>query len=607
MSEDQRRTFLAFGLIAIILIIWQVFVMGPADRERREQLAAQQASELAQQALDPDLPLDAQSAVTAPLDRDEALGNVTRIEIDAPAVSGTLSLTGARFDDLQLRRHFTEAGGDEPVSLLNPIGGEDVFYARDGWQGAGLNDLPGGSTQWSLVSGDRLTPDTPIVLSYDSESGLSFRRTISIDDNYLFTVADQVTNNGAGEQVISRYGLVRHEGVSDDPQARNIAVFEGAQIVADGQLTQRRFPKLEDGEEAEEAGTGGWVSITRRYWLTAVIPDQSRPFTGRFRMIERGNPEETSDNAFEASYVEGAVEIAPGQTLTSTAYVFAGAKELDVLSSYRDSAGIAELDRSINWGWLWFLTKPFVLLLNMLAGMTGHFGLAILILTLMIKIVMFPLANRAYASMAKMKTVQPKIQELRERYANDQQKLQQAQLDLFKKEKINPAAGCVPILPQIPVFFALFQTLFISLEMRHQPFWGWINDLAAPDPTTMWNLFGILPFDAAAVPLIGGMIGGTGMLAVGLWPLIMGITMWAQQALNPPPPDPMQARIFAFLPVIFTIVLANFPAGLVIYYTWNNALTVAQQYYIMRRHGNETQLDKLIARLSKRKENEPED
>jgi YidC/Oxa1 family membrane protein insertase len=323
--------------------------------------------------------------------------------------------------------------------------------------------------------------------------------------------------------------------------------------------------------------------------MAAAIPDQDRAFTARFRTIDRAGID-----AFEASYVEQAIAVAPGASLSSTTHIFAGAKELDVLQAVQNDVGIERFDMAINWGWLWFLARPFVWLLHILEGVTGHFGMAILALTLLIKILMYPLANRAYASMAKMKAVQPKMQEIKERYAADQQKQQQALMELYRKEKINPLAGCLPILPQIPIFFALYQTLFNAIEMRHAPFFGWIRDLSAADPTNVWNLFGLIPYDPSGIWLIGGVLG------IGAWPIIMGLTMAAQQALNPPPPDPMQARIFAFLPVIFTFVLAPFAAGLVIYWAWNNFLSVLQQYVIMRRHGNETQLDKLIAHLRKK-------
>lgn len=586
MGEDQRNLFIALGLIVVIMLGYDVFFMRPQQEARQaEQAALEAAGELA----DPDLPVEAgEPAAPVYADRDAALADNTRIMIDGPSVVGSFSLTGARFDDIRLVHHTTTIDDDTPVALLNPIGTEHVFYARDGWQSAtpGFNDLPGGATEWTLVSGDTLTPETPVVLAYDSPSGLHFERTISVDENYLFTLEDTVTNNAGAEVELSRYGLVRHEGLPDD-LVRNIAVFEGALAVVDGTLYQSKFTKMEDGDGAEEeSGMGGWVGITQRYWMAAAIPDQDRSFTARFRTIDRAGTD-----AFEASYVEQAQALAPGESLTSTTRIFAGAKELDVLQAVQNEVGIEKFDMAINWGWLWFLARPFVWLLHVLEGVTGQFGLAILALTLIIKILMFPLANRAYASMAKMKAVQPKMQEIKERYAADQQKQQQALMELYKKEKINPLAGCLPILPQIPIFFALYQTLFNAIEMRHAPFFGWIRDLSAPDPTNMWNLFGLIPYDPSGLWLIGGVLG------IGAWPIIMGITMAAQQALNPPPPDPMQARIFAFLPIIFTFVLAPFAAGLVIYWAWNNFLSVMQQYIIMRRHGNETQFDKLIAHI----------
>jgi len=588
MGEDQRNLFIALGLILVILTGYQMFVMGPAEEERR---AEQAAIEAAQAIADPDLPASTlEPAAATTVDRDTALGSNQRVTIDAPSVLGSLSLTGARLDDVRLRRHTETIDDETPVALLNPIGSDHVFYARDGWTSAtsGFTDLPGGSTEWTLASGSTLTPDTPITLTYDSPSGLHFERVISVDDNYLFTLNDTVTNNSGQEVELSRYGLVRHEGRPAD-ETRNMAVFEGALAVVDGAMVRSSFGKLEDGNQTEDSGTGGWVGITQRYWMAAAVPDQDRPFTARFRTIERGEID-----AFEASYVEQAIAVPAGESLASTTRIFAGAKELGVLQQVQNEVGIERFDMAINWGWLWFLTRPFVWLLTMLEGALGQFGLAILALTLMVKIVMFPLANRAYASMAKMKAVQPKMAEIKERYGADQQKQQQALMELYKTEKINPLAGCLPILPQIPIFFALYQTLFNAIEMRHAPFFGWIRDLSAADPTNIWNLFGLIPYDPSGLWLIGGVLG------IGAWPIIMGATMAAQQALNPPPPDPMQARIFAFLPIVFTFILAPFAAGLVIYWAWNNFLSVLQQYIIMRRHGNETQVDKLIARLLKR-------
>jgi len=586
MGDEQKNLFIALGLILVIMLGYQTFVMGPAQERREAEFEAQQA--LLGNPVESDLP-DIATAVEADIsiDRDEVLASSQRIDIETPSVIGSFSLTGARFDDLRLKRHTTAVDSDELVSLLNPAGSQNSFYARDGWVSGtpGISDLPGSSTEWTLVSGNRLTPSSPITLSYDSTDDLQFVRTISVDDNYLITVSDTITNGSSDTVELSRYGLVRQGHIPDNLEP-NLTVFEGALAFVDGRIEQRKYSKLEDGDNLEEDGTGGWVGITNRYWMAAVIPDQERAFTAELKGVETA-----TGHAFQGSYLEMAQSVEPGASLTSETRIFAGAKELDVLQHIQNDLGVEKFDMAINWGWLWFLARPFAWLLHILEGVTGQFGLAILALTFIIKIFMFPLANRAYASMAKMKTVQPKMAEIKERFAADQQKQQQAMMDLYKKEKINPLAGCVPILPQIPIFFALYQILFNSLEMRHAPFFGWIRDLAAPDPTSMWNIFGLLPYDPSGWPILGG------MLAIGAWPIIMGFTMYAQQALNPPPPDPMQAKIFAFLPFIFTIILAPFAAGLVIYWAWNNFLTVIQQYVIMRRHGNETQFDKLLTKL----------
>jgi len=601
MGEDNNRNlFIALGLVLVIMLVYQWLVLGPAAERQQAELAAQQALEEVASGTD-GMQIPSAQAPSG-MTRETALGSVERIRIDAPGIVGSLALEGARIDDISLRRHATSVEDDSPVALLNPRGSEGAFYVNDGWVGAidgnDIDDLPGNLTQWQLVSGSTLTPDTPVVLEHESASGLHFRRQISIDENYLFTVQDTVTNGGSDAVALRRYGRVRHLGLPDD-LVRNMASFEGAMAMIDGRLERRKFTDMDDlvdapcidrrncSNETDQAeGTGGWVGITERYWMAAAIPEQGREILATFDGQERGE-----DDAYDAYYVEQPEVLAAGGTRVSTAYVFAGAKELDVLQHVQNDIGVMKFDMAINWGWLWFLVRPFVWALHMLEGLTGHFGLAILALTLVVKLIMFPLANRSYASMAKMKLVQPKMQEIRERYASDQQKQQQAMMDLYRKEKINPLAGCLPMLPTIPIFFALYQTLFNAIEMRHQPFFGWISDMSARDPLMIGNLFGLLPYDPLAVPVLGVVLG------LGLWPIIMGITMAAQQALNPPPPDPTQAKIFAFLPVIFTFVLAGFPAGLVIYYAWNNALTVLQQYVIMRRHGNETQFDKLIAHL----------
>ena len=604
---DNRNLILFIVITVGILLAYQFFIFEPeAERRQAEQIAAQDAAE-AQGA--PDLAAPPGDVAVAAMSRDDALAASDRIMIETPSLAGSLALRGARLDDLRLLRHTESVDDETPVTLLNPAGSDGAYYARDSWRSndPDVSGLPNADTEWELIEGDRLTPETPVVLGYDSPNGIRFRRTISVDEDYLFTISDSITNDTGRALSLSRYGLVRRAEVPDD-LTRNMAVFEGGIGVASGNLFERKYNSLADGNTTERSGEGGWVGITDRYWLTAVIPDQDTTFNARLATTPSG--------ALEMIYVEQARSVAPGETITADARIFAGAKELDVLAAYQNDQGVRGLDMAINWGWLWFLTRPFVWLLNTIAGLTGGltgayaYGVAILSLTLLVKIILFPLANRAYASMAKMKQVQPKMKAIQERFAADKQRQQQEIMKLYQTEKINPLAGCLPILPQIPIFFALYQTLFMSLEMRHAPFFGWISDMSSEDPTNIFNLFGLIPYDPDQVAYLGWLIGNDGngfSLGLSAWAIIMGLTMWSQQALNPPPPDPMQRRIFAFLPIVFTFVLANFPAGLVIYWAWNNALSVGQQYIIMRRHGNRTQVDKLFDRLLKRERPDGDD
>lgn len=591
MGEEQRNLFIALGLILVITLGWQALVLGPAEQERRELFEAEQA--LIAEQTGSDLPGIASAVETAPIsaavDRDEALTSAQRIEIESDAVIGSFSLTGARLDDLRLRRYTEEVDGDELVSLMNPAGSANSLYARDGWVSStpGITNLPGATTEWTLMSGNRLTPDTPIMLSYDNGAGLDFVRTVSMGEDYVFEVTDTVTNRSGETVDLSRYGLVRQGQIPDDREP-NLTVFEGAIAVVGDHRIQRKYDKLEDGEDVQDDGTGGWVGITSQYWLAAVMPDQSRAFTAELQ-----GTEVAGGTAIQANYLEMAQALESGASLTSTSHIFAGAKEMSALNHVQNDLGISKFDMAVNWGWLWFVVRPIVWLLTALIAMTGHFGAAIMVLTLILKLILFPLSYKAFASTAKMKEVAPKMKEIKERYASDKQKQQEATIELYKTEKINPLAGCLPMLPQLPIFFALYQALFNSLDMRHASFPGWISDMAAPDPTTMWNLFGLLPFEPTGIFM-------TGFIAIGLWPILNGITMAAQQALNPPPDDPMQAKIFAMLPIIFVFVMAQFAAGLVIYWAWNSFLTVIQQYVIMRHYGNETQLDKFISKTLQR-------
>ncbi|XBQ16455.1 MAG: membrane protein insertase YidC [Oceanicaulis sp.] len=593
---EHRNLIIAVVVLMVFMLGYQAFVLDPMARERQAEQAALAGEETAagDDAPTADPASFGVGEAVVPITREEALATSQRVPIRTPALQGSINLTGARFDDLDLLRYDTEPDNDIPVTLLTPEGAPGGHYAAAGWLGQ-LPDLPGLSSEWTLAEGDVLTPDSPVVLEYRS-GYLVFRRTIEVDEDYLFTVTDTVANTSGDAIALRPYALVRQEGVPADLQNFFI-LHEGAVGVVGDESFDRKYNKMEDegrGDLTERTGAGGWMGLTSKYWLAAVAPGDESVIRGQFRVLDRpGQP------VFEANYLSEAVTIPAGGVITNTNHVFAGAKSQPILARYQDEMGIERLTMAIDWGMFWFFTRPFFSILHFFYGIMGNYGLAIMALVLGIKIVLFPLNNRAFASMAKMRAVAPKMTEIRERHKDNPQAQQQAMMELYRKEKINPVAGCLPILPQIPIFFALYKTVFISLDARHAPFFGWIEDMSVADPTNMWNLFGLLPYDPSGVPIIGG------VLAIGLWPLIMGVTMWAQQSLNPPPPDKIQRQIFAFLPIVFTIVMAPFPAALIIYWSWNNLLTVGQQYIIMRRQGQETELDKHVARIAAKLQGKP--
>ncbi len=591
----ENRNLLIFLVITtLIMLPYYFFVMEPQARER--QAEAEQAAAAEQAEVNGEVSgageFEFGANGTAYISRDEALARADRVEVRTPSLSGSISLTGARFDDIQLLNYQTEVDSNEPVTLLSPEGSQYGHYVASGWIG-NTGDILGVDAAWTQVAGDVLTPETPITLEA-SVGDLTFQRRISVDENYLFTVEETVTNSGSDDVALRAYGVVRHQDVPV-LETNAFVLTEGAVGSTGGISAQRKFTWLANDLEREDSneGEGGWVGLTTKYWLAAITPDQSEDIEMTF--MTRGSGVVT----FEANYLTDPLAVAAGSSLTRTTHVFAGAKDQPILVQYKNEYGIQRFDSAIDWGMFWFLTQPFFIALHFFYGLLGNYGLAIMVVTLAIKIVLFPLNNRAFASMAKMRAVAPKMTEIRERNKDNPQAQQQAMMELYRKEKINPLAGCLPILPQIPIFFALYKTVFISLDARHAPFFGWIQDMSAPDPTSMWNLFGAIPYDPSGLPILGG------ILAIGAWPIVMGLTMWAQQSLNPPPPDKIQRQIFAFLPIVFTIVLAPFAAALVIYWTWNNMLTVAQQYFIMRRQGVTTELDKNIARLAARVKGEP--
>jgi YidC/Oxa1 family membrane protein insertase len=590
MNENNRNMILAVVLSMLVLFGWQFFIAGPqleqAQRQAEQaatQQTEQQAGDLAAPAADGTIPTAAgDSAVFA--NRDEALASL----------SGSISLTGARIDDLHLTRYNETPDPDSPtITLLSPAGSPQPYYLEQGWvAAAGTNvAVPDGQTEWTLESGETLTADTPVTLTWDNGQGLTFRRTIGVDENYMFTVDQSVENAGTADVTLFPYSRVARLYT---PQTQNFFILHEGPIgvLGDANLVERSYSDLEGEQQLDFASTGGWLGFTDKYWATAIIPPQDEAINARF-YHGTGSP---SGNDYRANFVsQQAVAVPAGGSASHQSLAFAGAKVESIIDGYERGYGIDRFELIIDWGWFHFITKPMFYLIRLLYEFLGNFGLAILAVTVIIKAIFFPLANKSYASMANMRRVQPKMKEIQEKHKDDRAAQQQAMMELYKTEKINPVAGCWPILIQIPVFFSLYKVLFVTIEMRHAPFFGWIQDLAAPDPTHIFNLFGLLPYDPSAVPVIGS------FLAIGIWPVIMGITMWVQMRLNPPPADPTQAIIFNWMPVIFTFMLATFPAGLVIYWAWNNFLSILQQWVIMKRHGVEVDLFGNIKNSFKRK------
>ncbi len=605
MIENNRNMILAIVLSIAVLFGWQYFVAGPQleRAQRQAEIAAQQAAadtSIATPATPgtanaPGTPgVDSAGNVTY-ADRTTALAAGPRISIDNPALKGSINLTGARLDDLQLKKYTETVDPTSPIiTLLSPSGTPTGYYAEQGWAPAPGTSVavPDAKTVWTADNGaTQLTPAAPVTLSWDNGQGLVFHRTFAVDANYLFTVTQSVTNNGTSEVQLFPYAKVVRE---ETPKVQNFFVqHEGPYgVLGTNNLIAKKYSDVQNDKQIDASSTtGGWIGMTDKYWAALVLSDPGASINARFSYTKPGERD-----LYQTSFVETEPEVvAPGATAQSVSYVFAGAKEEAVIASYEQNNHFDRLELMIDWGLFSFITKPMFHLIQFLYGIIGNFGLAILAVTVIVKAVFFPLANRSYASMAAMRRVQPEMKAIQERFKDDRAAQQQAMMELYKKERINPLSGCWPVLIQIPVFFSLYSVLFISLEMRHAPFFGWIRDLAAPDPTNIFTLFGLIPWDPTVLPILGG------FLHLGIWPLIMGITMWVQMRLNPPPPDPTQAMIFNWMPVVFTFMLGTFPAGLVIYWAWNNSLSIAQQWFIMKRHGAEVNLLGNIAASFRRK------
>jgi YidC/Oxa1 family membrane protein insertase len=499
-------------------------------------------------------------------DRPAALAAVPRLTVASPRLDGSIALKGGRFDDLSLKNYRLTTDPNSPeIILLSPQGAEHPYFAEFGWVADAETKVPNADTVWSA---DRKTfaPGDTATMRWENGDGLEFTRTVAVDANFMFTVTQKVRNTGNRVVSLHPYALISRTG--KPPAEGTYLLHEGGVGVLNGSLVDPGYDDIKDSKP--QSTKGGWLGITDKYWLIALVPDPAQEVSTRFTHSLRDK-----NDVYQADWLGAAQALAPGGEIVSTSRMFGGAKEVHLLDAY-EAAGIERFSYAVDWGWFWFLTKPIFYGLDYFKSILGNFGLAILLLTVLIKLAFFPLANKSYRAMSRMKALQPKMMELRERFKEDRARLNQEMMALYKAENANPMSGCLPLLIQVPVFFALYKVLYVNIEMRHAPFYGWIHDLSAPDPTSVLTLFGLIP---VVIP------NSLEFLQIGVWPILMGITMYLQQKLNPAPPDPMQQKMFMLLPVVFTFMLARFPAGLVIYWAWNNVLSCGQQWLIMRRAG----------------------
>jgi YidC/Oxa1 family membrane protein insertase len=596
---ENRNTILAVILSGLVLIAWQYFYNIPTMEKQR---AAQQAELAQKQAANPSAsptpanpsatpsaagapsqsPIPGSPTSNAPVqNRAAAVAAGPRVKIDTPSISGSIALTGGRIDDVALVKYRETVDPKSPaIELFSPSGTKEPFYAEFGFVPAAgaTTKMPDKDTVWKQEGANALTPSAPVVLTWNNGQGLTFKRTISIDDKYLFTIKDDVSNVGDAPVTLYPFGLISRHGT---PHVSGYYILHEGLIgvLGDQGLQEYGYKKIDDAKAVEFKVTNAWLGITDKYWAATLLPSPKAAVQARYSSNLVGTL-----RTYQTDYLLDPMTVAIGGTASTTTNLFAGAKESATVDAYDKQLGLNKFDRLIDWGWFYFITKPMFWAIDWFFHIVGNFGVAILLVTVLVKLIFFPLASKSYASMAKMKAVQPQLAALKDKYPDDKMKQQQEMMEIYKKEKINPIAGCLPILIQIPVFFSLYKVLFVTIEMRHAPFFGWIKDLSAPDPTNLFNLFGLLAFDPTQLPVLGY------YLHLGIWPILMGITMWFQMKLNPTPPDPTQKMIFDWMPLIFTFMLAGFPAGLVIYWAWNNLLSVLQQSYIMKKNGAKIEL-----------------
>jgi YidC/Oxa1 family membrane protein insertase len=578
-EQNNKNLILAMVLSAVVMIVW--FVLFPPPEpvvDPATAPAGQTVSDSGTPAVTADPALDAPDAASV-----EPVPEAPRLAIDTPKLAGTISLLGGRIDDLSLKNYRETIEPDSDiVHLLEPVGENLAYYGVFGWlPGTGLQagEVPDAMTQWTLSGNETLAPDAPVTLLWDNGKGLTFLREVSVDEDYMFTVTDKVRNTSGAPVTLQPYGIIARHGL---PQLQNIfVVHEGAIQRVDGELTETDYADFADFEVDPNEGlpavvsqgnVDGWIGFTDHYWMTTLVPEQGKPYKAVLKYVPNAG-------IYQAEVRPPAINLAAGAETVSSLRFFAGAKEWATIRSYQNDHGIAGFLDSIDWGWFYFLTKPIFAVLHWLNAQIGNMGLAIIALTFVLKLIVLPLAYKSYVSMARMKELQPEMEALKERAGEDRQRMQREMMQLYKDKKVNPAAGCLPILIQIPIFFALYKVIFVTIELRHAPFFGWLRDLSAPDPSSLFNLFGALPWEA---PALGSVLH---LIFIGILPILLGISMWLQQKLNPAPADPVQQQIFAWMPWVFMFMLGGFASGLVIYWITNNTITFTQQYLIMWNHG----------------------
>ncbi len=568
---DIKNIIISVVLSMLIIFGWQYYYASPAALKAKQDAAAVTTTQQVTGTKVPDAPT---AAVV--LNHDEVIKATTRVAIDTDQLSGSINLTGAQIDDLHLNKYREEANATSPlITLLSPSGTANAYFVEQGLvaQPGTSVKLPDSKTVWTAPTGATLTLDKPLTLTWDNGVGLTFARTISISDDYLFTVKQDVTNKSASTVSVLPYARVQRQ---DTPKIAGIWVFfEGMLGVQNKSLQENKYEAIKKATEPVTIdGQGGWLGFTDKYWSTMLIPNKDAKVSNSYKYVPLPNRD-----AYQADYVgTEAIVVAPGATASYEDHIFAGVKIVKTINAIYDKYGFTRFDLMIDWGWFAYITKAMFYLLNYVHGLVGNFGVAILLVTVLVKLAVFPIANKSYASMSKMKALKPQMDAIKEKFPDDKTKQQQETMELYKREKVSPLAGCLPMLIQIPVFFSLYKVIYTTIELRHAPFVGWIQDLSAPDPTSLFNLFGLIPWHPWP------------SLMIGVWPLLMGITMWVQMRLNPTAPDPVQAAMFNWMPVMFTFMLGTFPAGLVIYWAWSNTLSVIQQSYIMKKHGTEIDL-----------------